>query len=216
MALRFLLVGLVAVLGSDLPDAESLARAARAGQGWVMERVATVAGMLAGGEEVAVERDGAVAAAEPEAESVLPRRDSPTIEVVDAGDAEPSSTVPSDEAFASVVDAMVGDFAAGEPEAVVATVEQVVEVVESYRGVAFELNRLSDGVDDGWMADADGSTGEAAVAEASIPAAEPAPVAVAMISREERLDQAVHLTGQALQAWFSVLQQNGPIRVSGR
>jgi hypothetical protein len=217
MALRFLLVGLVASLGSDLPDRDSLARAFRAGQSWVMERAETVAGMF-----VVDRADSAVESArEPSRapEDFFPRGDSASIEIVDAGDAGPAVEVEvadsGDVAFGVVVDEMAGAVASEGVEApAVVAVEQGVPASGAFAGLAYELNRLSDGVGDGWMVAEDAPI-EVADAEATPgPAAEE--IALDMEPRGERVGTAVRLTGQALQAWFSVLEQRGPIRVTGR
>jgi hypothetical protein len=220
MALRVMLVGLVASLGLELPDGREFTGWLRSGQTWLSARWESVEGWMsvlapesgladdegAVGAEVMVAGDvpvGPIVGTEAVDGLGAIRGDSPSIEIVETGEDRAEA---EDAAFASVVGAMATSFAAGEGRS--------GEVGSVLGDVAYELNRISDGVDDGWMWE-EGERESRPVEVAEVSAVGVAPEAE-VEARSERLGTAVRLTGQAWRAWMSVLQRSEPIRVTER
>lgn len=225
MALRVMLVGLVASLGLDLPSSQDLARMARRSLDWVSSQAANIEKFVA---ELAPNRDAGPAVMEetPEVASIevgtgdglapttgttgpTPTHpttvDRPAIEVVDEPELSPSSVAadPIDGRFDSIVSEMASEFAerAGDVEAPAALAGSGED---PFPGVAYAMNREADGIEDEWLVEeVAGSENRPQVVVSEEPDEDTNP-------RAARLGTAVRLTGQAIQAWMSVLQQRTP------
>lgn len=213
MALRFVLVSLVAGLGVEWPSGAELARMASGGRAWLASQwdglSATLAGLATSeGEESGAEGAPAGAsttAREPAfARAAGERVASGTIEVVEEEAIAATVDRPEDARFEAVVEAMASAFvseAAGE-----------VPVDPIDPGLA--MNLIYDGIDDEGMSPAPPSADLAArpaVGHDPAPAPTPEPPGGA-----DRLGTALRLTGQAFQAWVSVLQHSTPETVAHR
>lgn len=195
MALRLLMVGLVAGLGLDLPSGRDVGRWARDGRAWLERTVAALspapmpddAGAFAA---EAPEPDAPIAATGP----VVPVAPTLAAEIVLA-----KTSGGMDRDFSAVVDQMAVDFAADRPILAESRPRPSFEPVEVgddlYPGLAFDLNG---------GAEALGVAQGAAAANSRDDPASPAEE-----SRERKLTAALRLTGQAFHAWVSVLQ-HGP------
>lgn len=228
MALRVMLVGLVASLGLDLPSSQDLAGMARRSMGWLSTQTAYIQNVVADAIDRAPDEDadladpemrlevasvegGADAAPIPTIETNPTNITHPTIanrpaiEVVEESDipAMAAEADPIDGRFDSIVGEMASAFAAQAGD--LQPPPALVEVEEApFSGVAYALNREADGIEDEWISE------EAAVTEER-------PQVVAEEESDDegdprgaRLGTAVRLTGQAFQAWMSVLQQRTP------
>ncbi len=219
MVLRFMLVGLVASLGFELPTGAEMARLARSGQVWVTTQWQDLKGSVAG-EAALTATDGEDAEETVEAVATIPSQeavirqeadapafaaattrhgDSATIEVVE--EVAEEAVAASDVGFEAVVGEMASTFAteAATPEApeFVAAVNPAAIADTPAPDMAFAMNLQYDGIDDALPGE---------VEAAPLPS-EPRNRTV---GQGERLGVAVRLTGQAFHAWMSVLQQSMP------
>ncbi len=177
MALRFLLVSLVAGMGCELPSQSDLECWARAGQEWVDARVGDIA-------RIKVEAELALAGvADSERET--------------APDPSPVEATPDrdDLAFEAVVEKMASDFAADlaaieEP----VPADEAVVVVEPFR----EMPPAA------WTDPEPAAPAFEEVAESRPEVS--APSGEKPASRSEQISAAVRLTKQALGAWASLIQ----------
>jgi hypothetical protein len=125
---------------------------------------------------------------------------------------EPAPATPAavfDQAFSGVVDQLVTGFApspSASSEALVVNRKPVIEP-DMYPGLAYELNRLAEGLE---------PIQPPAASIAVVGTEQPEPIEAAPAAAEswspspaksERLASAVRLTGQAFHAWISLLQQ---------
>lgn len=178
MGFRVLLVGVVAGLGLDLPSGSDLQHWMASGRGWVEQQVVAWT----------IER------------SAVGPVEAPAVDQVEAADAAPAGPkAVADDVFDTVVNRMKASFAAPAapivaPEAPrLATFEPVEPAEDLYPGLAFALNRRSDGL------------------------SEPTPMverpAVEIPTTGNRLANAVKLTGAAVHAWMDLLRK-GPALVA--
>jgi hypothetical protein len=236
MALRVILVGLVASLGLDLPSSQDVARMAQSGLDWASSQAASIRDFVAdltdresdpGREAVAEERapEGMPAEVARDVDATTTTEATlanvshpttgrvPTIEVVEESD-EPATQVaadPVDGRFDAIVGEMASEFAGQADEIVPAATVAETEEEEPFAGIAYALNREADGIEDEWIveeAEATATAERPQVAESEEESDDDDP-------RGARLGTAVRLTGQALQAWMSVLQQSTPTRRVG-
>ena len=182
MALRFLLVSLVAGMGCELPSQTDVAAWARTGREWVDARVGDTARLKVEAELALAGLRGRLRARSPT--PVAPRPTS--VEVPSTRD---------DLAFEAVVEKMASDFAAdlaaieeSKPE------DEAVVVVEPFR----EMPPAA------WTDPEPAAPAFEEVAEA--PAEVSAPPRETPASRSEKISAAVRLTKQALGAWASLIQ----------
>ncbi|MBX6316333.1 MAG: hypothetical protein IRY99_25990 [Isosphaeraceae bacterium] len=211
MLLRLLLVGAVTTMGLDLPTGRDLERWCRSGRDWWEAAVARCQ-----------DKEAAARAEEAPGESLAPADLLRSIAAeMTPGPSEPVAAMPTaeasvDEAFQAVVGGMVMAFREAAPAreagAAVISAEEIqgsgdttptfepVEVPEDlYPGLAYALNREAEGVPTALLEEAIEMT-EVTETKSDAP--------------RTRLATAIRLTGQAVQAWLSVLHQ-GPTAAPG-
>jgi hypothetical protein len=192
MALRFVLVGLVASLGFEMPGGPDVSSWARTGRDWFNARMAEVTSLRS-----EAERALALAADCERSDDQAP---APNAEV---------APTRLDLTFDAVVDGMARDFSADQASIEVARpVEEAIAAVDPTDGPTVEMPEVAcldptadeDGVD--------------TLAEAG-PEPEPATApATEVVSRVERISTAVRLTRRAMEAWASLIQPSA-LRVAG-
>ena len=186
MAIRFLLVSLVAGLGLEAPSAQDVATWTRSGRDWVQARVDDFSNrrVIAESEQANVAFDGVVARMADDFTADLASIDQPKpIAILSF---EPI-TVP--EELDSGMGYAMNRQAQGEGRQIEIAVPDELEL-----GIAFELNR--------------DSQGQGQVVTISGPPAEPDSSTSPEPIRASRLASAVRLTGQAAQAWMTLLRES--------
>ena len=182
MALRVLLVGLVASLGFELPTGPDLASWAKSGRAWVDARAAELSGLRLEAEQaLAGPTDGE-------------RAEGPA----------PSTEVASSRAdliFEATVEAMASEFAVDLALMKEATpAEEAVVVVER-----FQERPPAAETDPGPESESDEQASEGLAEVVPVPAPSIAPPA-SPASPIEKLSTAVRLTREAVNAWASLIQ----------
>ena len=186
MALRVLLVGLVASMGFELPDGQELSSWTKTGRDWFNARMVDLSNLRVEAERVIAEDADGERAEEPAAAPI-----------------EVASTR-ADLAFDAVVEGMASEFATDlasiearkPPDEALAAVEPSREIPPAEQS-------------DPSLEDPDVET----LAEADPAPTAPAQ-AVEPPSRIERISTAVRLTREAMNAWASLIQPS-PVKVAG-
>jgi hypothetical protein len=177
MALRFVLVGLVASMGFEMPSGGDVESWTRTGQNWFEARLAELSSLRL---EASRAFDAATDCERADASAPAPV---PAVEV---------ASVREDLTFEAVVDGMAKDFTAdlasiNEPrpaEEAIATVEPFREMPEA----------------------APSPSPSPAPAIESVVEARPEPVVSPATSRVEKISTALRLTRQAMSAWAALIQ----------
>jgi len=182
MALRFVLLGLVASMGFEMPSTQDLASWSRSGREWFDARLADVSCLRAEAARAFDVAANGERVAEAPAPEVAPTRDDLTFDAVVDGMAKDFST----------------DLAALEAEKTL-EFEEALTVVEPFREMPPAVVGIGQPEPEPSM---DPAVGEVAVAA---PAAVPAQ-AVETESRVAKISAALRLTRQAMSAWAALIQ----------